>query len=128
MRDPEITRHLLRQLRARGFTLAIDDFGTGYSSLAYLKLFSIDRIKIDRGFVKDIETNQNDAVIVAATIALAHSLGLTVVAEGVETAAQWGFLRDKHGDEAQGYLFARPMPAREFREFIRTQALPVPGS
>jgi diguanylate cyclase (GGDEF)-like protein/PAS domain S-box-containing protein len=128
MRDPESTRHLLRQLRARGFKLAIDDFGTGYSSLAYLKLFSIDRIKIDRGFVKDIETNPNDAVIVAATIALAHSLGLSVVAEGVETAAQWGFLRDKRGDEAQGYLFARPMPAREFREFIRTQALPVPGS
>jgi diguanylate cyclase len=128
MRDPEVTRHLLRQLRARGFTLAIDDFGTGYSSLAYLKLFSIDRIKIDRGFVKDIETNQNDAVIVAATIGLAHSLGLTVVAEGVETAAQWGFLRDKRGDEAQGYLFARPMPVREFRDFIRTQAQPVPGS
>ncbi|HWJ94800.1 MAG TPA: EAL domain-containing protein [Telluria sp.] len=128
MRDPENTRHLLRQLRARGFKLAIDDFGTGYSSLAYLKLFAIDRIKIDRGFVKDIETNPNDAVIVAATIGLAHSLGLSVVAEGVETAAQWGFLRDKRGDEAQGYLFARPMPAREFREFIRSQALTVPGS
>jgi diguanylate cyclase len=128
MRDPENTRQLLRQLRARGFKLAIDDFGTGYSSLAYLKLFSIDRIKIDRGFVKDIETNQNDAVIVAATIALAHSLGLSVVAEGVETQAQWGFLRDKRGDEAQGYLFARPMPAREFRDFVRTQAQPVPGS
>jgi diguanylate cyclase (GGDEF)-like protein/PAS domain S-box-containing protein len=128
MRDPEVTRHLLRQLRARGFKLAIDDFGTGYSSLAYLKLFAIDRIKIDRGFVKDIETNPNDAVIVAATIALAHSLGLSVVAEGVETKAQWGFLRDKRGDEGQGFLFARPMPAREFREFIRTQTQPVPGS
>ncbi|MCS0610873.1 EAL domain-containing protein [Massilia solisilvae] len=128
MRDPESTRHLLRQLRARGFKLAIDDFGTGYSSLAYLKLFSIDRIKIDRGFVKDLETNPNDAVIVAATIGLAHSLGLSVIAEGVETHAQWGFLRDKRGDEGQGFLFARPMPAREFREFLRTQAQPVPGS
>jgi diguanylate cyclase (GGDEF)-like protein/PAS domain S-box-containing protein len=128
MRDPEITRQLLRQLRARGFKVAIDDFGTGYSSLSYLKLFAIDRIKIDRGFVKDIETNPNDAVIVAATIALAHSLGLTVVAEGVETAAQWGFLREKRGDEAQGFLFARPMPAREFCDFVRTQAQPVPGS
>jgi diguanylate cyclase (GGDEF)-like protein/PAS domain S-box-containing protein len=128
MRDPENTRQLLRQLRKRGFKLAIDDFGTGYSSLAYLKLFAIDRIKIDRGFVQDIEHNPNDAVIVAATIGLAHSLGLTVVAEGVETQAQWGFLRDKQGDEAQGYLFARPMPASEFREFIRRQAQPVPGA
>jgi EAL domain-containing protein (putative c-di-GMP-specific phosphodiesterase class I) len=127
MRDPEATRALLRQLRDRGFKLAIDDFGTGYSSLAYLKLFAIDRIKIDQGFVRDIETNQNDAVIVAATIGLAHSLGLSVVAEGVETEAQYGFLRDKRGDEAQGFLFARPMPAPEFREFIRTRAQPVPG-
>ena len=128
MRDPENTRQLLRQLRTRGFKLAIDDFGTGYSSLAYLKLFAIDRIKIDRGFVKDIEHNPNDAVIVAATIGLAHSLGLAVVAEGVETQAQWGFLREKRGDEAQGYLFARPMPAAEFREFIRRQAQTVPDA
>ena len=128
MRDPENTRQLLRELRTRGFKLAIDDFGTGYSSLAYLKLFAIDRIKIDRGFVKDIEHNPNDAVIVAATIGLAHALGLAVVAEGVETQAQWGFLRDKLGDEAQGYLFARPMPVGEFREFIRRQAQPVPGA
>ena len=128
MRDPEATRLLLRQLRTRGLKLAIDDFGTGYSSLSYLKLFAIDRIKIDRGFVKDIEHNPNDAVIVAATIGLAHSLGLTVVAEGVETQAQWGFLRDKRGDEAQGYLFARPMPAHEFREFIRRQVQPVPDA
>jgi diguanylate cyclase (GGDEF)-like protein len=127
MRDPESTRQLLRQLRNRGFKLAIDDFGTGYSSLAYLKLFAIDRIKIDRGFVKDIETNPNDASIVAATIGLAHSLGLGVVAEGVETQAQWGFLRDKHGDEAQGFLFARPMPAAQFRDFVRERELPVPG-
>jgi EAL domain-containing protein (putative c-di-GMP-specific phosphodiesterase class I) len=121
MQDPEHTRQLLRELRTRGFTLAIDDFGTGYSSLAYLKLFAIDRIKIDRGFVQDIETNPNDAVIVAATIALAHSLGLAVVAEGVETDAQWDFLRDKHGDEAQGYLFARPMPQWDFCELVREQ-------
>jgi diguanylate cyclase (GGDEF)-like protein/PAS domain S-box-containing protein len=122
MQDPEHTRQLLRELRTRGFTLAIDDFGTGYSSLAYLKLFAIDRIKIDRGFVQDIETNPNDAVIVAATIALAHSLGLAVVAEGVETDAQWDFLRDKHGDEAQGYLFARPMPQWDFCDLVREQA------
>jgi EAL domain-containing protein (putative c-di-GMP-specific phosphodiesterase class I) len=127
MRDPENTRALLRQLRARGFKLAIDDFGTGYSSLAYLKQFAIDRIKIDRAFVQDLETNQNDAVIVAATIGLAHSLGLAVVAEGVETRGQWCFLRDKRGDEAQGFLFGRPMPPSDFLDFIREPALQVPG-
>ena len=111
MDDVDLAICAMRELKAMGVQLAIDDFGTGYSSLAYLKLFAIDRIKIDRGFVKDIEHNPNDAVIVAATIGLAHSLGLAVVAEGVETQAQWGFLRDKRGDEAQGYLFARPMPA-----------------
>jgi EAL domain-containing protein (putative c-di-GMP-specific phosphodiesterase class I) len=87
-----------------------------------LKMFALDRIKIDRGFVQDIETNPNDAVIVAATIGLAHSLGLTVVAEGVETQAQWGFLKEKKGDEAQGYLFARPMRQEDFCAFMRARA------
>ena len=118
MRDPESTRGLLRQLRERGIHVAIDDFGTGYSSLSYLKLFAIDRIKIDRGFVTDIETDANDAAIVTATVNLAHSLGLTVVAEGVETAYQSNFLRSRGCDEAQGFLFARPMPADQFRRFM----------
>ncbi|HJU99596.1 MAG TPA: EAL domain-containing protein [Burkholderiaceae bacterium] len=119
MQDPERSRKLLRALRARGCKVAIDDFGTGYSSLSYLKLFEIDRIKIDRGFVKDIESDPNDAVIVAATIALAHSLGLSVVAEGVETAAQRDFLRAKQCEEGQGYLFARPMPAAQFEALLQ---------
>jgi EAL domain-containing protein (putative c-di-GMP-specific phosphodiesterase class I) len=119
MRDPEAMRGLLRQLRERGIRVAIDDFGTGYSSLSYLKLFAIDRIKIDRGFVTDIETDANDAAIVTATVGLAHSLGLTVVAEGVETDYQSSFLRSRGCDEAQGYLFARPMPAEQFRSFMR---------
>jgi diguanylate cyclase (GGDEF)-like protein/PAS domain S-box-containing protein len=120
MQDPERSRALLVELRSRGIKVAIDDFGTGYSSLSYLKLFEIDRIKIDRGFVKDIESDPNDAVIVAATIALAHSLGLAVVAEGVETEAQRDFLRAKQCDEAQGYLFARPMPVAQFEAMVRS--------
>ena len=121
MQDPERSRTLLRELRARGIKVAIDDFGTGYSSLSYLKLFEIDRIKIDRGFVKDIETDPNDAVIVAATIALAHTLGLSVTAEGVETQAQCDFLRAKQCEEAQGYLFARPMPAGAFEAMMQAE-------
>jgi diguanylate cyclase (GGDEF)-like protein/PAS domain S-box-containing protein len=120
MQDPERSRALLNELRSRGIKVAIDDFGTGYSSLSYLKLFEIDRIKIDRGFVKDIESDPNDAVIVAATIALAHSLGLEVIAEGVETQAQRDFLRAKQCDEAQGYLFARPMPVAQFEAMVRS--------
>jgi diguanylate cyclase (GGDEF)-like protein/PAS domain S-box-containing protein len=127
MRDPENTRRLLDQLHQRGFKLAIDDFGTGYSSLAYLKLFPIDRIKIDCAFVKDIESDPNDAAIVAATIGLAHSLGLGVLAEGVETEGQRGFLRGKRSDEAQGFLFAPAMPASEFLAFLQERALPVSG-
>ncbi|WP_338769707.1 EAL domain-containing protein [Massilia sp. METH4] len=114
MQDPERSRTLLQGLRSRGIGVAIDDFGTGYSSLSYLKLFELDRIKIDRGFVKDIETDPNDAAIVTATIGLAHALGLEVIAEGVETAAQAAFLRAHRCDAAQGYLFARPMPAADF--------------
>jgi len=125
MQDPERSRHLLRELRRRGITVAIDDFGTGYSSLSYLKLFEIDRIKIDRAFVKDIESDPNDAVIVAATIGLAHELGLSVVAEGVETEAQAAFLRGKRCEEAQGYLFARPMPQHDF-EAMAARAASMP--
>lgn len=118
MQDPERTRALLCDLRERGVSVAIDDFGTGYSSLSYLKLFAIDRIKIDRGFVKDIETDPNNSVIVAAIIALAHSLGLEVVAEGVETQAQYDYLKGKKCDEAQGFLFARPMPISQFNKIF----------
>ena len=93
----------------------MDDFGTGYSSLNYLKRFPIDRIKIDQSFVRDVTRDPDDAAIAARIIAMAHSLKLTVVAEGVETEAQLEFLRAQRCDEMQGYLFSPPVPAADSR-------------
>ena len=111
MQDPERAIGLLAKLRDLGVLLAIDDFGTGYSSLAYLKLLPIDTLKLDRAFVRDIEVDENDAAISAATLALAHNLGLKVVAEGVETQAQCDFLAEHRCDYLQGFLFGKPEPA-----------------
>ena len=119
MDNPEITIVHLRNLREMGVELAIDDFGTGHSSLSYLKLFPVNRLKIDRSFVKDIETDSDDAAIAAATIALAHKLGKEVVAEGVETEGQLGFLRAQQCDIIQGYFFSRPLPAEKLAYFVR---------
>ncbi len=119
MKNPQGTTRLLAQLRALGIELAIDDFGTGYSSLAYLKQLPLDRLKLDRSFVMDIEHDPNDAAISAATISLAHSLGLSVVAEGVETASQFEFLKGLDCDVVQGYFFSRPVPAAEAEAFLR---------
>jgi len=113
------TRHQLSRLKSLGLSLAMDDFGTGYSSLSYLKKFPIDVIKIDRSFIKDIPGNQDDMEITSAVIAMAHNLKLKVVAEGIETGAQLGFLRRHKCDIGQGYLFDRPIPGRELIDGLR---------
>ena len=110
MRNAEEAVVMLNELHALGIGLAIDDFGTGYSSLSYLKRFPVDRLKIDRSFVSDIGASSDDETITSAIIALAHSLDLQVIAEGVETAAQLDFLKERACHEMQGYFFARPMP------------------
>jgi diguanylate cyclase (GGDEF)-like protein/PAS domain S-box-containing protein len=110
MKNAEEAVMMLSELSGLGIGIAIDDFGTGYSSLSYLKRFPVHRLKIDRSFVADIGSSDDDATITSAIIALAHSLELQVIAEGVETSAQHEFLRERDCDEMQGYLFSRPMP------------------
>ena len=114
MDDPQRAEVTLNRLAELGFKLSIDDFGTGYSSLAYLKRLPVDEMKIDKSFVMGMERDPDDAKIVRSTIDLAHNLGLSVVAEGVETAAIWDLLRELQCDEAQGYHMGRPVPAVAF--------------
>jgi EAL domain-containing protein (putative c-di-GMP-specific phosphodiesterase class I) len=111
-----------QQLRELGVKLAIDDFGTGYSSLSYLKRFPVDYVKIDQTFIRDLTPGSEDAAITRAIIAMAHSLELKVVAEGVETQAQMDFLKSQRCDEIQGYLISKPVPADQFAQLLREQA------
>ena len=114
MDDPQRALATLDALSAMGFKLSIDDFGTGYSSLAYLKRLPVDELKIDQSFVRNMQSDRDDEMIVRSTIDLAHNLGIVVVAEGVETAEAWNLLRDLKCDQAQGYHMGRPMPVGEF--------------
>jgi len=104
---------IMRSIRNLGCKLSIDDFGTGYSSLSYLKQFPINTLKIDRSFIKDIPEDKNDIEIACTIIAMAHNMGLTVVAEGVETREQWQMLKDQNCDHLQGYYFSKPLPMAE---------------
>ena len=113
MDNTDRTIDTLTRLKAMGLTITIDDFGTGYSSLAYLRRFPIDKLKIDIAFIRDITTSADDATIALAIITMAHSLKLTVIAEGVETIEQLAYLRRHRCDQIQGYVFSRPLPAPE---------------
>ena len=117
------TQQLLHQLRLRGIRVAIDDFGTGYSSLSYLSALPIDRLKIDKSFVASSFSEANSAVIIEAVISLARSLGLSTIAEGVETEAQRRFLRQQGCEQIQGYLMGRPMPSEAIAPYL--QGVPV---
>ena len=126
MTRPESTASILNALREKGVTVALDDFGTGYSSLSYLTKFPVDALKIDQPFVRQISKSSDDATIVTAVIALAHSLELRVIAEGVETLKELEFLRALHCDEVQGYYFSKPVPAPQFADLLKTGTLKTP--
>lgn len=113
----------LQRIRRHGVSIALDDFGTGYSSLSYLKRFPIDTLKIDRSFIRDVTTNPDDAALTTAIIAMARSLNMQVIAEGVETAEQLAFLQHLGCTAAQGYLISRPMPIDDIGPFIAAQAV-----
>jgi diguanylate cyclase (GGDEF)-like protein/PAS domain S-box-containing protein len=126
MENAEITVNTLWELRRLGVGISMDDFGTGYSSLNYLKRFPIDRVKLDRSFVRDVATNPEDGAIVRAVISMAHTLRLVVAAEGVENEGQLAFLRQHRCDEMQGFLFSPPVEPAEFEKlFTRRQLLPA---
>ena len=117
MQDPENAVAVVEKLFGLGVRMAIDDFGIGYSSLGYLKRFKVHRLKIDKSFVRDLATNQEDRVIVATIISMARHMGLESLAEGVETQAQWDYLVAQGCESVQGYLFSKPLPAAEFATF-----------
>ena len=120
MTEPIVAIENIRKLSVLGIQMSIDDFGTGYSSMAYLQKLLVAKIKIDKSFVMDMGTHENDEVIVRSTIDLAHNLGLKAVAEGVESQAAWDKLRDLGCDSAQGYFMSKPLTAEHFLEWVRT--------
>jgi EAL domain-containing protein (putative c-di-GMP-specific phosphodiesterase class I) len=123
MTDPDHTQRILWELHGRGLRIAIDDFGTGYSSLARLKHLPVSTLKIDRAFVRDVPGDSDAGSMVDAVIKLAHSLGMTSLAEGIETEKQWHFLRDQGCSFGQGYYFSRPVPPDEIATIARSGQL-----
>ncbi len=128
MENPTAVKTLLMQLRAMGVRISIDDFGTGYSSLAYLRQFPVDALKVDRSFVRGMETDKDTADIVGTLTAMAQQLGLHVVAEGIENEKQATLLRSLHCESAQGYLFAKPLDVNRAADLLKTGLPPRPGT
>ena len=120
MQNVEQAREALKKIADQGIKLSVDDFGTGYSSLSQLRALPVDTLKIDQSFIQDLFEDGDNGTIVAATIAMAHKMGLTAVAKGVSSVEQLQFLKKNHCDEAQGYLFAYPCPAHEIEPFLRS--------
>lgn len=118
LKDTEHVLATVQRLKQMGIKLSIDDFGTGYSSLSYLKRFRVDKLKIDQSFIRELAFNAEDAAIVRAIIQMARSLGLSTIAEGVESQRVLELLRLYHCDEVQGYFISRPMPADAFMAFL----------
>jgi EAL domain-containing protein (putative c-di-GMP-specific phosphodiesterase class I) len=125
MRNVARAIEVLDTIQSRGIRLAIDDFGTGYSSMSLMKQFPIDTIKIDRSFVRDLPDDTEDRAIAQAIISMGKALGMTIVAEGVETVEQREFLRSHGCDEMQGYLFSRPVAPEQLAELLRPAPLLV---
>ncbi|HIJ81503.1 MAG TPA: EAL domain-containing protein [Desulfuromonadales bacterium] len=123
MQNPDFAVTILTEISSLGIHISIDDFGTGYSSLAHLKRFSINTLKIDKSFVQDVDFSSTDAAIASAIIAMGNSLNLNVIAEGVETQAQYDFLKDNNCSQVQGFLFGHPLPSGEFLKLLRQNRL-----
>jgi EAL domain-containing protein (putative c-di-GMP-specific phosphodiesterase class I) len=122
MRNVSRAIRVLDAIQSRGIRLAIDDFGTGHSSMSLMKQFPIDTIKIDRSFVRDLAEDSEDQAIAQAIISMGKALGMTVVAEGVETVEQQKFLREHGCDEMQGFIVSKPVPPRDLAELLRMPA------
>jgi EAL domain-containing protein (putative c-di-GMP-specific phosphodiesterase class I) len=128
MHDAEQSIEILRQLSALGVRISVDDFGTGYSSLSYLRRLPLDKLKIDRAFIRDVVSNRDDAAIVRAIVSLAHNLRLKVIAEGVETPDQLAFLRELGCDQYQGFHYSVPVPNSVFVDMLREHQIRSPLS
>jgi EAL domain-containing protein (putative c-di-GMP-specific phosphodiesterase class I) len=125
MTNPDRTLGILHELHARGLRLAIDDFGTGYSSLARLRYMPVDILKIDRSFVRELDRDEQNASMVSAMVALASNLGMTPLAEGIETEKEWRALMARGCERGQGFFFSRPVPPDEILAIHRRAALHV---